>query len=117
MSKDELIEIIGNNLQQLRIQNGLTQEQLAEMVGISTSFYANVESGKRGVSLWVLYNIAQCLNVSVDYLIYENRKDARLRNIENLLADKPDSFITTIEKLINLCVEDFQTKNDGIDGE
>ena len=46
--------IIGMNLQRLRTQYGLTQEQLAEKVGISTSFYANLERRNKGVSISVL---------------------------------------------------------------
>lgn len=55
--------IIGMNLQRLRTQYGLTQEQLAEKVGISTSFYANLERGNKGVSISVLYDLANCLGV------------------------------------------------------
>lgn len=102
--------IIGMNLQRLRTQYGLTQEQLAEKVGISTSFYANyanLERGNKGVSISVLYDLANCLGVSVDYLIYPNQADARIRNIETLLRDKPESFIIAVERLVRLCIEEF----------
>ena len=85
----------------------LTQEQLAEKVGISTSFYANLERGNKGVSISVLYDLANCLGVSVDYLIYPNQADARIRNIETLLRDKPESFIIAVERLVQLCIEEF----------
>lgn len=99
--------IIGMNLQRLRTQYGLTQEQLAEKVGISTSFYANLERGNKGVSISVLYDLANCLGGSVDYLIYPNQADARIRNIETLLRDKPESFIIAVERLVRLCIEEF----------
>ena len=68
-------------------------------MGISTSFYANLERGNKGVSISVLYDLANCLGVSVDYLIYPNQADARIRNIETLLRDKPESFIIAVERL------------------
>lgn len=51
MDKRELATIIGNNLCILRTDSGLTQEKLAESAGISTSFYANLERGNKGVSV------------------------------------------------------------------
>ena len=68
-------------------------------MGISTSFYANLERGNKGVSISVLYDLANCLGVSVDYLIYPNQADARIRNLETLLRDKPESFIIAVELL------------------
>ena len=43
ISKEELALLIGNNIRKYRLKQNLTQEQLAERVGISTSFYANLE--------------------------------------------------------------------------
>lgn len=71
-------------------------------MGISTSFYANLERGNKGVSISVLYDLANCLGVSVDYLIYPNQADARIRNIETLLRDKPESFIIAVERLVEV---------------
>lgn len=47
MTKNQLAHIIGKNLLKYRTENNLTQEELAEKVGISTSFYANIERGNR----------------------------------------------------------------------
>jgi transcriptional regulator with XRE-family HTH domain len=111
LNKNELVRIIGNNLQQLRTEKGLTQEALAEKAGISTSFYANLERGNRGVSIAVLYDIAACLSVSVDYLLYPKHDAACIRNIELLLRDKPESFILSMERMIRLCTEEFLEKS------
>lgn len=70
-------------------------------------FYANLERGNKGVSISVLYDLANCLGVSVDYLIYPNQADARIRNLETLLRDKPESFIIAVERLVQLCIEEF----------
>jgi len=51
MDKEELMILIGNNIQQYRLKQNLTQEQLAEKAGISTSFYANLERGKKSMSI------------------------------------------------------------------
>lgn len=107
MEKKELMKIIGNNLLKIRSEKKLTQDELAEKAGISTSFYANIERGNKGVSVSVLRDLADCLHVSVDYLLYEERTDARIRNIELLLNGKPDTFVASIERMIQLCMEEF----------
>ncbi|MGI5984659.1 MAG: helix-turn-helix domain-containing protein [Oscillospiraceae bacterium] len=107
MDKKSLMLIVGNNLQSLRSERNFTQEEVAEKIGISTSFYANLERGKKGISNAVLREIAACLGVTVDYLLYETHTDARIRNIETLLKDKPISFVISMEKLIRLCIEEF----------
>ena len=67
MSK-ELNKICGNNLRERRKELVLTQAELAARLGISISFYANVERGNRFVSLEVFYRLSQTLNVSIGSL-------------------------------------------------
>ena len=81
MTKEELAGIVSKNLIRFREENHLTQEEVAELVGISTSFYANLERGKKSMSLLVLRKIADALNISTDYLLYENRADIIKQNI------------------------------------
>ena len=71
MEKNELLSIVGRNLQRCRANTGLTQEQIAEQAGISTSFYANLERGNRCMSALVLRDLADALGVSADSLLGE----------------------------------------------
>lgn len=107
MKKDELLLVVGSNLRKYCIEDKLTQEQLAEKAGISTPFYANLERGKRSMSVLTLRELATSLNVSVDYLLNENNASNRIKNLEILLCDKPDSFIEFIEKMIGLCISEY----------
>lgn len=61
----------------------------------------------------MLYDLADSLGVSVDYLLYPEQPDARIRNIEALLRDKPESFIIAVERLVRLCIEEFSGWNKG----
>ena len=38
----------GARIRQLRIQNGYTQEKLAEVLNVDQSYYGRIETGKRG---------------------------------------------------------------------
>ena len=52
---------IGRRIQKLRREKGLTQEQLAERLNVSTVHLAKIETGKRGCSLDILLDFASFL--------------------------------------------------------
>ena len=60
---------IGLRLKQLRKENSLTQEKLAEMLGISQKHYSEAERGITGLSVKHLIQISDILSVSLDYLL------------------------------------------------
>jgi transcriptional regulator with XRE-family HTH domain len=59
----------GKRIKQLRKDNKLTQEQMAERLCLSLEHYGKFEAGKRGCSIDVLVSIAIEFDVSLDYLI------------------------------------------------
>lgn len=60
---------LGKRIKKLRRKAGLTQEQLAEKVNVSTTHIGLVETGKRRVSLKTLQKIASVLGVKVKELL------------------------------------------------
>ena len=60
----------GKRIQESRRGQGLTQEQLAERVGISVGHMSNIENGKTGFSLGVLTKLRMELGVPVDMLLF-----------------------------------------------
>lgn len=68
----DLIET-GKRIKQIRKNEKLTQEQMAERLCISLEHYGKLESGKRGCSIDVLVSIATEFNASLDYLILGKR--------------------------------------------
>lgn len=47
----------------------MTQEEIAELVGIAQSSYARIETGRKGASIDTLVAIAEVLNTSLDYIV------------------------------------------------
>jgi transcriptional regulator with XRE-family HTH domain len=67
MPPDLLIRL-GDRIRKLRNKHGWTQVEFAERVGIDRSFLADVERGKRNVSVLNLELISKGLKVSLSQL-------------------------------------------------
>ena len=65
MTKTDIQEVLGGNVRRFRMERHMTQEQLAETAGISTSFCTNIERGKKRQGLAVLISLAKALSVTV----------------------------------------------------
>ena len=60
---------IGQRIKQKRIEKGLTQEKLAELVGVGPSHMSHLESGKTVASLDVFIKLCNVLECSADELL------------------------------------------------
>jgi transcriptional regulator with XRE-family HTH domain len=62
---DDLLTRLGSRIKRLRLQHGWTQVVMAERLGIDRSFLADVERGKRNISILNLDVIARGLGISL----------------------------------------------------
>ena len=63
------IVLMGQRIRSTRKEKNISSEFLAEKVGIAVESLWHIENGARNTSLQTLCNIAEALDVSVDYLI------------------------------------------------
>ena len=63
---------LGQKIRAERQKNNLSQDQLAELCEISTSYLGHIERGSRKMSLETLITVANVLNISLDYLLADN---------------------------------------------
>lgn len=64
------------NIRSLRIDNGYTQKQIGDYLGISQNTYSQYEIGVLNYPIDALIKLADFYNVSVDYLLGRtNRKE------------------------------------------
>ncbi len=64
---------IADNLQKLRKTQHLSQEQMAEMMGMSKNGYGKLERGESRITVEHLQQIAQVFNIDVADLLKEDR--------------------------------------------
>jgi len=67
--------IIGQQIRKIRKAHGLSQEELAERINISTTHMSHIETGNTKLSLPVFVDIADALEVRLDDLLM-NRQTA-----------------------------------------
>ncbi len=69
-----MVRILGAKIRKLREQSGLTQEDLAKSVGLSSEFISQLELGKRSPSLDSLSRIALFLEKDISYFVAEREE-------------------------------------------
>ena len=67
--------MFGNVLKSLRMSKGLSQEELSNKFGVSTSTIGMYETNKREPNFDLLKEFATFFNVSTDYLLEQIKKD------------------------------------------
>ena len=81
----------GKRIQKIRESAQLSQEGLAEKVGISTISMSRIERGKQHPTVSTLWKVAQALHISIDYLL--NGMDAlQMREALVLLGEIGDQL-------------------------
>mgnify|MGYP006270461259 CR=1 FL=1 len=73
---DPIDKQVGANIRQLRTYHGLSQEKMAEKLGITFQQVQKYENGSNRVGASRLFNIANILNTSVERL-YEGVKGGK----------------------------------------
>lgn len=63
--------VLGKNLKLLREKNNMTQQQLADSVGVSRPFITDIENDKKAAKVQTLINIANALGCTLDELVKE----------------------------------------------
>ena len=61
-------------LKQIRLERGLSQQKVAEGIGVSCVVYSRYETGARQPSMEMIAKLAEFLNVSADEIIGINKK-------------------------------------------
>lgn len=98
---------IGEQVKAAREQAGITQEQLAERIDVSTQYVSDLERGVVGISVPTLKNLCVALGISSDRILFGQSQDGNVPTLTDkcrvlspaqsvMLANIIDSFIQAI---------------------
>ena len=81
-----MMKTIADKIRFQRLEKGFSQENVADMLGISTTAYGDIERGKTDLTLSRLQSIVHVLSTSLAHLMGEN--DAIMSQIQQLELEK-----------------------------
>ena len=104
---DIIMKTNGNNIKKARKAAGLTQEQTAELIGISLLHYGRLERGERSISLKQLTLISDALNADIGVLL----KNSVLPSMEGsrILDELDSSSLEHVEYALAL-IDEFRSQ-------
>ena len=100
-----LKQIFGSNIHTYRKNKNLSQEQLAEKLGISIKHLSTLETGKVFASAELIEKIAENLEVSVSALFYSSEEksfdDSDYWRIEKIIEEESSRAVYLIKDRIH----------------
>ena len=106
--KVDIDKILGEIFKEYRIKNKLTQEEIAEKLGISVKYISRIENGTGGVKVETLVNYMNILgispNVIFEKLITNENLKAQMKlskKASGLTNEKINFIISVIDLLEN----------------
>lgn len=94
---------IGQRVRKFRKAHQLSQEELAERIGISTTHMSHIETGNTKLSLPVLVSLATALEVSADDLLFDNTvvtRDSVIDDLTSLLENCSVAQVKVLKDII-----------------
>lgn len=70
MVKDKFNQEIGGRIREMREFSHFTREVLAEKADISVQFLADIEMGRKSMTVKTLKKISESLSISSDYILF-----------------------------------------------
>ena len=105
VANDIFLTNMGDRISQRRKELHLTQEQLADKMGLSLQSISCIELGKKAIRPENLAKLCICLDVTADYILYGKRNEKLMSDtIVKLSSLSPDAYCA-IQNLINLLSE------------
>lgn len=101
---------IGQKIRKFRKAYNMSQDKLAEAVGISTTHLSHIETGNTKLSLPVLVEIANVLNVQTDDLLFDSPN-----NSVSLKKDICDLLDTCSTKELNILFDILKATKTALD--
>lgn len=104
---------IGQRIRNYRKAHNLSQEELAEKIGISVTHMSHIETGNTKMSLPVFVDIANVLEVQTDDLLYD-KQSGRTVAIDELIkilegcTNQQVRIVTDVAKATKIALDKYE---------
>lgn len=93
------IKAMGKRIKLIRKKQNMTQEQLADILGISSDQISNIELGKSACKTDYIFLLTQIFDVSTDYL-FEGRRREKIPEITDEQIIGLTSLLNNSRKMV-----------------
>ncbi len=104
------LQNLGETLRTLRRERGFTQEQLAELADLHSTYIAKIEAGQRLPSLETLASLANALQIPMSMIISRVEDEARPDVFHDAICTKPPENLQQVKRELAYMVEDLNLK-------
>ena len=102
MGDDTFLIDMGKRIAQRRKELHLTQEQLAEKMGVSLQTVSCIELGKKAIRPENLANLCTSLTVTADYVLYGKRNQQQMDDTVSKLSSLTPEEYRVVQSMIEL---------------
>ena len=105
-------EEIGGRIWELRRARGMTREKLAEKAEISVQFLADIEKGRKSMTVATLKGIASALLVPTDLIVFgaEHETDGTDPELAELIATLTSEQQKAAARILKVFAEEINRK-------
>lgn len=86
-------------IRKAREDAGYTREQFSELLDVSTSYMAEVERGRTGISVKTLIKVCNLLGLSADYVLFGTNRDEDTVLLEKI-HQIDSKYLPLLDKII-----------------
>jgi len=112
MTKEQLRFTMGENIRNMRIDRGISIDELASMLELTPSFLGSIERGQRGTTPATLLKLSDIFGLPIDSFFYHSQGEPlsesnslrqKIFNLStNLTKDELDYMILVIKGLYKM---------------
>jgi len=107
---EEIYNVVGRRIKEIRAKLGITQEKLAELTGLSVAFIGQIERGQNRASLATIQKVADSMQIKVSELFKDvplsgKTKYALSDKIALLLNNSSTKTKRDLDRIIRLFLE------------
>lgn len=101
MGNDQVLIQIGKRIALRRKELNITQEQLAETIGLSLQSISCIELGKKGIRPENLINLCIALDSTSDYFLFGKRSEFQMNSLEQKISTLNNEDYLLLESIVN----------------
>ncbi len=102
---------VGKRITELRFRRGYTREKLSELADISVQFLADIEKGRKSMTIATLRKLSSALLVTTDYIVNGTSVQDNNSDIISILDSLSDKNKKQAEKILTAFAEAVNDKS------